>query len=181
MKRVTVDTTGLPREFVLAALYNAASPRGMGFTHYDPTPMNAAWALRVINERGNDLRHVLHKLNPDIHPMPRPQVTLAFDYVYGRPLKLTIVNPIVDVTRYDEIHGDGVAETVIDIVLARHDPMDDDIMALHHACTRTAALQEWNTLPAEHREAVLASYRAGEGPPDSMDHIIAGILFPTLN
>jgi len=178
---VTVDTAGLEREAVLAALYNAAAPRGLGFTHYDPRPMDGAWAHRVINERGNDLMHVLHKLNPHTFPVPRGRTTLAFDYVYGRPLKVMLVNPKVDVTRYNEIHAEGLAQTVLDILRDTHDPAHTDIMTLHHSNLRTAALQEWNDLPVAHRDEVLTSYRRGERPDGSVDHIIAGILFPVLH
>jgi hypothetical protein len=181
VKHVFVDTTGLEREAVLATLYNAASPRGMGFSHYDPRPMDIVWARRVIEERGNDLRHVLHKLAPERFGIPEPRTTLVFDYVYGRPLKVRLTDPNVEVTYFDEIHAEGLAGTVIGILRDTGDPAHGDIMALHDAGLRTAAQQEWNLLGAEHREKVLASYRRGDRPPGSMDHIIAGILWPVLN
>ncbi len=181
MSITIVDTTGLEREPLLAALYNAAAPRGLGFTHYDPRPMDATWAHRVINERGNDLLHVMHKLNPHTFPVPRPRVTLAFDYVYGRPLKVMPVNPRVDVTRYNEIHAEGLAQTVIGILRDTGDPMHEDIMTLHQAGLRKAAQQEWNDMPVTHQQAVLASHRRGEHPDGSFDHIIARILYPVLH
>ena len=177
----SVDITGLPREAVLAALYNAATPRGMGFSHYDARPMDAAQALRVINERGNDLLHMVHKLNPGIFPAPKPRLTLAFDYVYGRPLKVHLVSERIDARFYDEIHGEGRAQLVVDILRSSGDPADDRIMALHHASLRREAEREWDDLPPPYREEVLASHRRGERPDGSMDHVIADILFPTVN
>jgi len=179
--RVTVDTTGLEREAVLAALYNAASPHGLGFQHYDPRPMDIGWAERVINERGNDLMHVLHKLNPGTFPLPRPRVTLAFDYVYGRPLKVILMNPKVDVSIYESKHIAGLGGTVIDILRDTGNPADDAIMTLHNAVLRKQAQQEWNDLPMPYRDEILVSYRRGERPHGSCDHVIAGILFPVLN
>lgn len=176
-----VDTSGLGREAVLAALYNAASPRGLGFLQYDPLPMDVAGAKRVIEVRGNDLFHVLHKLSPSVFPVPPPRTTLAFDYVYGRPLKVILVNPLIDVAVYEGIHGEGMARTALDILRGTGDPMHDDIMSLHHTNVRTAALQEWNGLPPAYRDEVLRLHRAGSRSADSLDGVIAGILFPTVN
>jgi hypothetical protein len=35
----SIDLKGLNKAAVLAALYNASKPQGMGFLQYDPTPM----------------------------------------------------------------------------------------------------------------------------------------------
>lgn len=37
-----MDISGLSKASVLAALYNAARPQGMGFLQYDPKPMSEA-------------------------------------------------------------------------------------------------------------------------------------------
>ena len=34
-----VDTKGLKKSAVLAALYNDSKPQGLGFLHFDPAPM----------------------------------------------------------------------------------------------------------------------------------------------
>jgi len=179
---VWVSTGGLERDAVLAALYNAATPRGLGFTHYDPLPMGSATAHRVIHERGNDLHHQIHKLRPEIFPAPRPRLTLAFDYVYGRPLKVNLTDADrLNAEGYDRIHGEGRAQLVMDILRSSGDPADPRIMELHHHALRLEAQREWDALPEAYRTEVLASYRRGDRADGSMDHVIARILFPIVS
>ena len=43
-----IDLTGLDKAEVLAALYNASRPLGMGFIHYDPAPMGKEEAAEYL-------------------------------------------------------------------------------------------------------------------------------------
>lgn len=43
-----ISLAGLDKAAVLAALYNASRPQGMGFMHYDPTPMTVKEASKIL-------------------------------------------------------------------------------------------------------------------------------------
>lgn len=175
-----VAIADLTKELVLASLYNAATPRGLGFTHYDARPMDSTLAHHVINVRGGDLPHMLHKLHPESFGLPAPCHTLAFDYLFGRPLKFDLSPDEVDVESYDGIHGNGRARLVVDILRRTGDPADKRIMAMHFVSLRVEASREWGELPEDYRNKVLASNSGGHRG-DSMDHVIASILFPPAN
>lgn len=63
-----VDTKGLKKSAVLAALYNDSKPQGLGFPHFDPAPMT--------EEEAEDL------LKTSTH----------FDYLKGRVMKVDLSN-----------------------------------------------------------------------------------------
>lgn len=50
-----VDTRGLKKSAVLAALYNASKPQGLGFLHFDPVPMtteshqSTSWLIKHLD------------------------------------------------------------------------------------------------------------------------------------
>ena len=50
-KDMDVDITGLDKAAVLAVLYNAAKPQGMGFLQYDPEPMTIGQAGILLVRR----------------------------------------------------------------------------------------------------------------------------------
>lgn len=56
----------------LAALYNGSKPQGMGFLHFDPTPMSAAQAGHLLKE------------------------TKDFDYLMGRVMKIDLGGKVVE-------------------------------------------------------------------------------------
>lgn len=43
-----VDTRGLKKSAVLAALYSASKPQGLGFLHFDPAPMTEEEAEELL-------------------------------------------------------------------------------------------------------------------------------------
>jgi hypothetical protein len=176
-----VDISDLTIEAVLAALYNAATPRGLGFHSYDARPMDIILAHHVINERGDDLPHRLHKLLPDSFPVPKPCRSLVFDYVFGRPLKIDLSTQGLAAQSYDGIHGGGRAQLAVSILRNSGNPADDRIMQLHFSALKTVAQQEWDELTPECRAKVFASRRNGEHPEDSIEHVLASILFPLVN
>lgn len=74
---------------VLAALYNASHPLGLGIMHYDPTPMSAKEARNLLNE------------------------TTCFDYLKGRVMKVDLSGDELETWGYDRDNGDGAAAKVI--------------------------------------------------------------------
>ena len=44
-----MNIAGKSKAAILAALYNASKPLGLGFMHYDPTPMTETEAEEIIN------------------------------------------------------------------------------------------------------------------------------------
>ena len=88
-----VSTKGLRRQDVLAALYNASRPQGMGFLHYDPAPMESEEAKRLLN------------------------ATSYFDYLKGRVMKVNLSNPDeFDECGYDRDNGAGAAERTVSLL-----------------------------------------------------------------
>lgn len=82
----TIDISGLEKSAVLAALYNAAKPQGLGFLHYNPKPM-------TIDQATDILKH-----------------TTQFDYLMGRVMKINLSGNTINVWAYDRDNGEGVAE-----------------------------------------------------------------------
>lgn len=94
----TVDITGLDKADVLAALYNASRPLGMGFLHYTPGGMPHEQAVALIGER-------------------EPYGSY-FDYVQGRVIKVNLSGDSFDPWLYDRDNGYGAAERAIASVRA---------------------------------------------------------------
>lgn len=81
-----VDTKGLKKSAVLAALYNDSKPQGLGFLHFDPAPM------------AEDL------LKTSTH----------FDYLKGRVMKVDLSNDdSFEEWLYDRDNGNGAAQRAI--------------------------------------------------------------------
>lgn len=86
-----VDITGLPKGKVLAALYNASQPLGLGFLEYDPTPMTEEEANEILKTRQ------------------------YFDYLKGRVMKVDLTSDIgFNEWLYDRDNGAGAAQRAID-------------------------------------------------------------------
>lgn len=86
-----VDITGLPKGKVLAALYNASQPLGLGFLEYDPTPMTEEEANEILKTRQ------------------------YFDYLKGRVMKVDLASDIgFNEWLYDRDNGTGAAQRAID-------------------------------------------------------------------
>ena len=84
-----VSLVGLDKADVLAALYNASNPQGMGFLHYDPKPMTHEEAEALL------------KQNTD------------FDYLQGRIMKVDLSGDELDPWGYDRDNGQGAVENII--------------------------------------------------------------------
>lgn len=85
-----VNTKGLRKSAVLAALYNASKPQGLGFLHFDPAPMTEEESEELL------------------------QTSTYFDYIKGRIMKVDLSNDDgFEEWLYDRDNGNGAAQRVI--------------------------------------------------------------------
>ena len=91
---MAISLEGLNKAEVLAALYNASKPQGMGFIHYRSEDMTVEEAQGELNSR-SDL--------PEIY----------FDYLYGRVMKANLTKDTFDPFLYDRDNGEGAAAIAI--------------------------------------------------------------------
>jgi hypothetical protein len=100
-----IDITGLGKAAVLAALFNASAPGGLGFLQaaYGPTDLTIEQAQECIDAvRSSD-------------PVSRETPDLYFDYLHGRPLKLELDGDYINPWGYDRDNGgEGSAKKIID-------------------------------------------------------------------
>lgn len=112
-----VSIKGLDKAVVLAALYNAARPQGMGFMHYDPTPMTPERAAGILNDT------------------PR----MYFDYLRGRVMKVDLSGYEFSPLGYDRDNGDGIAGAVIQSLRETGDVNSAAIQFVHSGGVKCAA------------------------------------------
>lgn len=105
-----ISLVGLDKAAVLAALYRAARPQGMGCLHYNPKPMTIEEAHDLIAERSQDL---------------------YFDYLDGRVMKVDLSGDELDHYSYDLDNGAGKAAMVIGQL--RKDPCDVNTKSIQDA------------------------------------------------
>lgn len=86
----SINLKGLNKAEVLAALYNASKPLGMGILHFDPAPMRAEEAESLLKGQ------------------------TYFDYLKGRVMKVDLSGDELDPWLYDRDNGQGAAQRVID-------------------------------------------------------------------
>lgn len=92
-----INIKGLDKGAVVAALYNASKPLGMGRLQYDPKPMTASDANGLIAAMGD-----------------KPY----FDYLKGRVMKVMLDGDQLDPRLYDRDNGEGAAARAIDAIRA---------------------------------------------------------------
>ena len=80
---------------VLAALYNASRPQGLGFLHYDPTPMTKDEADTIMCSTQN------------------------FDYLKGRVMEVNLSGNSFDPSLYDCDNGEGAAEKAVSTLFGK--------------------------------------------------------------
>lgn len=90
IEKDVIDISNKDKAEVLAALYNHAKPVGMGIVQYDPTPMTKETAELILREIG-------------IH----------FDYLKGRPMKLTLDDKVFVGAYNRDNDQDGLAQKAI--------------------------------------------------------------------
>jgi len=110
-----MDITGLSKAAVLAVLYNASKPQGMGFMHYDSTPMTEKEAEGLLKR------------------------DTYFDYLKGRVMKIDLSSDEVGTGSYNRDNGSGAAERAIDELRKTNKVLTPAIKATHKANTKAAA------------------------------------------
>jgi hypothetical protein len=90
-----ISIKGLDKSAVLAALYNNSKPQGLGFLHYEETPMSITDATAIIGQQG-----------------------YCYDYLKGRVMKVDISNDEFDPWLYDRDNGEGTAyKAIMNVIL----------------------------------------------------------------
>src|SRR5438105_3753792 len=97
-EQATIDISKFDKADVLAALYNNSKPQGMGFLHFDPTPMSRDEAARLLN--GEDKQNHTSGYHCSTY----------FDYLKGRVMKVDLSGDQLDPRLYDRDNGKGAAE-----------------------------------------------------------------------
>ena len=109
-----VSLAGLDKAEVLAALYNASRPQGMGFLQYNPAPMTVEEARRIGPER-------------------------YLDYLQGRVMKVDLSKDELETWLYDRDNGEGKAAKVINELRVSKNVNTATIQNFHKSGVRDAA------------------------------------------
>ena len=110
-----ISLEGLSKAKVLAGLYNASRPLGMGFMQYDPAPMTEEEAASILEGQ----KH--------------------FDYLKGRVMKMDLSGDSLDPWGYDRDNGVGAAQVVIG-VLRQGEPEDGAMISGMHVAGKADAV-----------------------------------------
>jgi len=110
-----MNIAGLSKAAVLAALYNASRPQGMGFMHYDPTPMTEGQAQQILDGG-----------------------TTYFDYLMGRVMKIDLATDEVGTWGYNRDNGANAAENAVEALRRSGNANASDIQQAHQTGTKTA-------------------------------------------
>lgn len=92
-----IDISDKDRNEVLAALYNASTPVGMGFVQYNPMPWTKEIASMYFEQFGQ----------------PDKDGVIAFKWVMGRPLNCKFIENLVYVAGYNNDNEWGLAQRAI--------------------------------------------------------------------
>ena len=106
----TIDLKGLDKAAVLAALYNAAKPQGLGFLHFDPAPMTVPEASILLADRQAKLK--------EFNSTGGNLDEIYFDYLKGRVMKVDLSGDELIFWLYDRDNGEGAAQRAIDGITA---------------------------------------------------------------
>lgn len=132
-----ISIAGLEKAAVFAALYNRARPQGMGFMHYDPTPMTVEVAREQIGLGDDHTAAEDEMIRAGVIVVGRN--SLRFDYVKGRVMKVDLNGDEFDPWAYDRDNGAGAAAEAIASIRDHGTPNDQVVQAGHHLSTRAAA------------------------------------------
>lgn len=88
-----INIAGLDKAEVLAALYNASRPLGMGFLNATAGDMSAEEARKYVDQGVKS--------------------ELYFDYLQGRVMKVDLAEDSLDPRLYDRDNGPGAAERAL--------------------------------------------------------------------
>ena len=92
-----IDISDKDRNEVLAALYNASTPIGMGFSEYNPMTWTKEFAQMYFEHYGK----------------PDQDGAITFKWIVGRPVHCTFVNNLVYVRAYNYDNEPGLAQRAI--------------------------------------------------------------------
>lgn len=112
---VMIQIGNLSKASILASLYNASSPIGVGFVGSinGPVTMDDVSARDYINQRGGNLK---------------------FDYVYGRPIKVDLTGDSFDPRLYDRRNGGvGIARRIVEKLRKSNEVSSSYTHAIHNA------------------------------------------------
>ena len=84
-----IDLNGKDKAEVLAKLYNASRPKGMGFLQFNPKPMTKEEAAELLSS------------------------STYFDYLRGRVMKVNLGGKEFDPRLYDRDNGQGAAAAAL--------------------------------------------------------------------
>ncbi len=107
-----LDVSDIKPEDLLAALYNAVSPSGMGFLQARPGDMTPEQASALLNGDEQESDYPIDRCRKKGKPA-------YFDYLYGRCLKVEINGKTLRTGLYDRDYGQGAAQRVVDSVRSR--------------------------------------------------------------
>lgn len=94
-----INISGMNKAEVLAKLYNASQPLGMGILQFTPEDMTVAEAQAIIDAGTTDVFHARN--------------CLYFDYLKGRVMKVDLSGDQFDPALYDRDNGRGAAALAI--------------------------------------------------------------------
>ena len=97
VEKDVIDISNKDRNEVLASLYNASTPVGMGFAQYNPMPWTKEIAGMYFEQFGQ----------------PDSDGVIAFKWVMGRPLNCKFVDNLVYVAGYNNDNEWGLAQRAI--------------------------------------------------------------------
>lgn len=97
VEKDVIDISNKDRNEVLASLYNASTPVGMGFAQYNPMPWTKEIAGMYFERFGQ----------------PDSDGVIAFKWVMGRPLNCKFVDNLVYVAGYNNDNEWGLAQRAI--------------------------------------------------------------------
>lgn len=121
----TISLSGLDKAEVLAALYNAAKPQGLGFLHYNPSPMTVEEARQHLAG------------------------STYFDYLQGRVMKVNLSGDELESRSYDRDNGEGTAERVINALRVTGEVNPEEVEHHHLEMTRESAVDLGDRLHEE--------------------------------
>lgn len=99
VSKYVIDISNKDIDEVIAALYNASCPVGVGFMEYDPDTWDASFA-----------HFYLEKFKDEIMD---EEGNIYIKYILGRPLNIIIQNGLINVQGYDNDNEQGLAKRVI--------------------------------------------------------------------
>lgn len=122
-----ISLEGLDKAEVLAALYNGSRPLGMGFLHYDSTPMTSKEAAEHI------VQHTRTRFNGE--------PSIYFDYLKGRVMKIELADDELNPGLYDRDNGPGAAALIVESLRETSDVDNDATSAAHHVGKHESAAE----------------------------------------